>query len=217
MTQEAISFHNITLIHGSRTILDRISGIILQGQITMLVGPSGSGKSTLLSLCNLMRTPTSGEIFIDNREVREWPIRQLRQKVGMVFQTATLFPGTVEDNLLYGVRLHDMPLPNPLDLLRDLGLAEELLGHPADQLSGGQKQRVALGRTLAMQPNILLLDEVTSALDENSKQEVEQTLLHLNQTRQTTLLWVTHDPAQAERMAHTVWHLEDGKINEVHP
>lgn len=214
MNCESIRFNNVTLKVGAKTVLRNLNGTIREGAITVLVGPSGSGKSSLLSMCNLMRTPTTGEVFVEQREIRTWSVRQLRQSVGMVYQSPTMFPGTVEENLLYGVRLHNTPLPDVNKLLNDLSLDVDILHQAANNLSGGQKQRVALGRTLAMKPAILLLDEATSALDEAAKADVEHTLLHLNKRHKITLVWVTHDVQQANRVADTIWHLENGEIRE---
>lgn len=218
MAQEAaIQFENAGLEIGNEMLLQGVSGEIARGRITAIIGPSGAGKSTLLSLCNLLLTPTSGKILVDGVEVREWPVRKLRQKVGMVFQTATLFPGTVEENLAYGLSLHGREFTGAGELLQHVGLSTDLLKRNVDDLSGGQKQRVALGRTLAMEPDILLLDEVTSALDVSAKQDVEQTILDLKKRIDATLLWVTHDLSQARRVADDVWFMQSGRLLETSP
>src|SRR5579875_930349 len=154
-------------------VLKNFSGKVQCGSIVTLVGPSGSGKSTLLSLCNLLTTPDDGEVYVYGKEVRQWNIPDLRRKVGLVFQTPTMFSGTVLDNIELGARLQGKKLANPEKFLIDVGLSADLLAQPADKLSGGQKQRVALARVLANEPSILLLDEVTSALDPSSTRHVE--------------------------------------------
>ncbi|EPZ42534.1 phosphate ABC transporter ATP-binding protein [Alicyclobacillus acidoterrestris] len=215
MDMHAIEFVDVSLRVGEDTLLRKVDGRVPKGRIVALIGPSGSGKSTLLSMCNLMRTPTSGEVYVEGREVRTWPVRELRQKVAMVFQSPTMFPGTVADNLSFGLRLHGLSLSNPAELLEDVGLDPSLLDKRAEDLSGGQKQRVALGRTLAMQPEILLLDEVTSALDVHAKLEVERTILSLHESRGTSMLWVTHDLAQARRIADIIFFMDAGELVEV--
>ncbi|GMA63615.1 phosphate ABC transporter ATP-binding protein [Alicyclobacillus fastidiosus] len=214
MRRYAIEFVDLFLCIGEEELLRGVSGKVEAGRIVVLIGPSGAGKSTLMSVCNLMRSPTAGSVYVEGREVRDWPVRKLRQKVGMVFQSPTIFPGTVEENLAYGLKLHGQSLHDPRSLLHDIGLEADLLSRPGAELSGGQKQRVALGRTLAMKPDILLLDEVTSALDVHAKLEVERTILRLHEQRHTSMLWVTHDLEQARRVADVVWFMAEGRLVE---
>lgn len=211
---EAIRFQAAGVEADGKPLLADITGTVERGRTVALIGPSGAGKSTLLSICNLMKTPSRGSVFVDGKEVRSWDVRALRQKVGMVFQTATMFPGTVAENLAFGGKLHGLEAIDVRKILRDVGLSEDLLSKKAETLSGGEKQRVALGRTLAMKPDVLLLDEVTSALDVHAKQEVEHTILRLRAEHGTTLLWVTHDLAQARRVADDVWFLSTGRLME---
>lgn len=217
MTTTAIQFDHVGVDAGGQRLLSDVNGTVERGRTVALIGPSGAGKSTLLSLCNLLRTPSFGNVYIDEREIREWPIQALRQKVGMVFQTATIFSGTVEDNLAYGLKLQGKSLNHAEQLLENVGLPPDILHKSAEDLSGGQKQRVALGRTLAMQPDVLLLDEVTSALDVHAKHDVETTILDIRARLKTTLLWVTHDLNQARRVADDIWFMAEGKVLEQGP
>lgn len=200
---------------------DRQSGIfdisvkVQKGQIVALIGPSGSGKSTLLSLCNLLVSPDAGEVLVFGKEVREWNPVELRRTVGLVFQAPTVFPGTVEENLTIPAKLHHRPVPAAQEWLRRVGLDAQLLHQKASELSGGQKQRLALARTLVNQPNILLLDEVTSALDIASAKEVEELILEIHKDENTTILWVTHNLEQAERTSDVTWLLVNGKLVEI--
>lgn len=209
-----IRFVQASLILGTESVLSGVSGEVGRKLTVALIGPSGAGKSSLLSLCNLLHTPSAGEVYIADKEVRKWDVRELRRKVGMVFQTPTIFEGTVRDNLAYGLRLHGEELKDGERLLGDVGLDRSLMSKSAEDLSGGQKQRVALGRTLAMEPEVLLLDEVTSALDIHAKREVEDTILSLRSKIGGTLLWVTHDLEQAKRVADEIWFMDGGRLLE---
>lgn len=199
------------------TILRQIQGEIPEGNIVTVVGPSGAGKSTLLSLMNLLRTPTRGQVRVQGREVRRWPVAELRRTVGMVFQQPVMLPGTVAENLTVGPKLRGTTLVDGEGLLHMVGLAPEFLRQPAEALSGGQKQRVALARVLANQPQILLLDEVTSALDPVSSQGIEDLVVQLNRSLGVTIVWVTHHLQQAQRVGDWTWFLQNGELVEVAP
>lgn len=198
-------------------VMHSVSVTAPKGSVVTLVGPSGSGKSTLLSLCNLMSTPDAGEVFVAGREVRQWNVRELRRYVGLAFQMATMFPGTVQDNLELGPKLRGDKLADPRDYLRRLGLGLDLLTARADELSGGQKQRVALARVLANEPRVLLLDEVTSALDPAAAKDIEEWIVQLQREHGLTLLWVTHNLEQARRVGTQTWLMVNGGLVEAGP
>ncbi|MBE0340416.1 phosphate ABC transporter ATP-binding protein [Paenibacillus sp. 28ISP30-2] len=214
----AIEFKDVTkYFTGSeqqRAVLNGITARVSPGKITTLVGPSGSGKSTLLSLCNLLLTPDEGEISVFGKPLSEWEIPELRRKVALVFQDAPMLQGTVLYNLQTVERLHGTVLHDPGDLLERVGLTRDLLEQKAQELSGGQRQRLALARTLANRPDILLLDEITSALDPASVKEVEELLLQMNKEEGTTMIWITHHMEQARRVGHETWLMIDGKLVE---
>lgn len=216
--QIAVRFANVSKTfqeHERQTqVLRGVTGEVPTGAVLTLVGPSGSGKSTLLSLCNLLLSPDEGEVYIEGTEVRKWSIPKLRKKVGMAFQTPTLFPGTVEDNLCLGPKLRGQRVDNPQHWLSAVDLPENLLSRSIEELSGGQRQRVALVRTLINEPAILLLDEVTSALDPMSTQIVENLVMDWREKSGATLLWVTHNLEQARRMGDITWYMEAGELLE---
>ncbi|WP_338471734.1 phosphate ABC transporter ATP-binding protein [Niallia sp. XMNu-256] len=201
----------------SLQVLKGISGKVEKGSILTLIGPSGSGKSTLISLTNLLQTPDEGQIYIGGQEIREWDIQELRRKVGIAFQAAPMMQGTALENLSLPAILKGEPLPDPQKYMKYVGLSDELLSREAKELSGGQKQRLSLARTLVNEPAILLLDEVTSALDSVAAHEIEELILRINKERKTTILWVTHDLSQAERVGDQTWFLMDGKVIEAAP
>lgn len=216
--QIEIEFRDIrkTFRNGNEKIevLKGISGQVEKGSILTIIGPSGSGKSTILSLCNLMLTPDSGEIFIAGKEVREWDPQELRKYVGISFQSAPMIKGTVLHNLSLPYRLQGKQLDHPEKYLEEVGLGVEFLSREAKELSGGQKQRLSLARTLVNHPGILLLDEITSALDRHLSKEIEDLILEINKRRKTTILWVTHDLSQAERVGDQTWLIMDGELVE---
>lgn len=198
-------------------VLKKINGQVAKGSILTLIGPSGSGKSTLISLCNLLQTPEEGQIHIQGKEIREWDIQELRRKVGIAFQAAPMMQGTALENLSLPATLKGETLSDPQKYMDYVGLSADLLSREAKELSGGQKQRLSLARTLVNEPAILLLDEVTSSLDSISAHEIEELILRINRERNTTILWVTHDLSQAERVADQTWLLIDGSLIEAAP
>jgi putative ABC transport system ATP-binding protein len=179
--------------------------------ITVLVGPSGAGKSMLLRLLNRLEVPTSGDVRFRGDSVAELDPRELRRRVGMVFQRPAPFPGTVRDNL----RVAD-PNADDVDLRRALDAARldaDFLDRDADELSGGEAQRMCLARTLVTRPEVLLMDEPTSALDPAVRRGLERTARRLADGGRP-LVWVTHDLGQADRLADDLVVLVDGRVAE---
>lgn len=189
-----------------------------RGQVLAVTGPSGAGKSTLLRLLNRLDEPTSGQILLHGRDYRELEPAQLRRQIGMVMQRAFLFPGTTAMNIAYGPLQHGIPMKGDRveALLEHVGMG----GYAAREvatLSGGEAQRISIARALANEPDVLLLDEPTSALDEASKQGVERLLATIVRERHATCVWVTHDVAQARRVADLVLRMEAGQAVALGP
>jgi len=210
----AIRFRGVNYSAAGVQILKNITGIFPKGKITALVGPSGAGKSTLFRLCNGLKSPDSGEIYIDEKIITDYDPAALRRKVGIALQNAPMVDGTVMDNLglpkkLKGERLSER---EAFQLLSLVGLEERFLYHPAKELSGGQRQKVSIARTLVNRPEILLLDEITSSLDQVSAHEIEELILRINGEFGTTILWITHQLEQAIRVGHYTWVMMDGEI-----
>jgi putative ABC transport system ATP-binding protein len=178
-----------------------------------VVGPSGSGKSSFLRLLNRLDEPTGGTVQLKGEDYRKLPPAELRRRLGMVLQTAYLFPGTVADNVAYGpLQRGQRLIAEQIDaLLRRVGLAG-YQERDASNLSGGEAQRVSIARTLANAPEILLLDEPTSALDEDSARGVEDLVLDIIRERRMTCVIVTHNNPQARRIAHRTMIIRDGKL-----
>lgn len=204
-----------------RRLLDGVSFAVPAGTVFTVLGPSGSGKSSLLRCLDRLTEPVAGSITIDGTDALALPVRELRRRVGMVFQQPVLFPGTIAENVLYGLRARSA---EPADaaalvagLLHRVGLPLDWAHHPTRDLSGGEAQRVALARALANGPEILLLDEPTAALDRGASARVEKLLLGLGGTTDLTLVWVTHDLDQARRIGHNGLILVDGRVVEQGP
>ena len=197
---------------GPKSLLRNISFSLDQGQVLAVLGPSGAGKSTLLRMLNRLDEPTSGAVLLQGADTREMDPRNLRRRVGMVMQQAYLFPGAAAANVRYGPAQHGIALKDSqvADLIQQVGMAG-YQDRDVATLSGGEAQRISIARALANQPEVLLLDEPTSALDDVSKQEIERLLATLVRERNMTCVWVTHDVAQARRVADLVLKLEAGQ------
>jgi putative ABC transport system ATP-binding protein len=199
----------VTLVLDGRRILDDVTVTFPGTGITVLVGPSGSGKTMLLRLLNRLEVPTSGTVLFRGQPVASLDPLELRRRVGMVFQRATVFPGTVRDNLAVA-----RPAAGGADMRRvlgDAGLGADMLDRVADDLSGGEAQRLCLARTLATEPEALLMDEPTSALDPEARHHLEHTARRLAR-RGMPIVWVTHDLRQADRLGDHRVVLVGGRI-----
>ncbi|MFZ0912125.1 MAG: phosphate ABC transporter ATP-binding protein [Candidatus Korobacteraceae bacterium] len=198
---------------GDISVVTDISLDVYHGEMLGIVGASGSGKSSLLRLLNRLDEPTSGTVFLDGQDYRQFSPRELRRRVGMVTQRPFLFPGNVAGNIRFG------PLQRG-EVVADEDIAQllERVGLPGfaarevANLSGGEQQRVSLARALANRPEIVLLDEPTSALDEQAKAGVEQLICSLVKDTSLTCVMVTHDRDQARRMCDRVALLEAGRL-----
>lgn len=190
-------------------ILRSIDVTIPDAGITVLAGPSGAGKSTLLRLLNRLDDPLGGAIHWKGRELSEWDPTELRRKVGMVFQRPPLFPGSVRENLQ--VALPDVSNDRAVHVLEHVGLSGDLLDHDADTLSGGEAQRMCVARALLTEPEVLLADEPTAALDAAARRKVEN-LGRLLADAGVSVVWVSHDTDQLRRLADHVIVLADGTV-----
>ncbi len=190
-----------------------LSADIARGEIIAITGPSGAGKSSLIRLINRLDEPTGGTVLIEGRDYRSFAPSILRQTVGMVMQSANLFAGSVEDNLTYGPKQRSITLTGLEieQLLNKVGLAG-YGSHDVSTLSGGEAQRISFARTLANRPRVLLLDEPTSALDEESSRVIEALVRQVSEEDGVACLIVTHNPAQALRLAKRTMFMVGGKL-----
>ncbi|WSV18464.1 ectoine/hydroxyectoine ABC transporter ATP-binding protein EhuA [Streptomyces prunicolor] len=220
-----IRLDHVTKRFGSNTVLDDLDFAVESGKHVTLIGPSGSGKTTILRLLMTLTKPDEGTITVDGEQLFPAPekqIREIRKKIGMVFQQFNLFPNmTVLRNVTEApVTVLGMPKDEAearaLELLDLVGLADKAGARPT-QLSGGQQQRVAIARALAMRPQVLLLDEVTSALDPELVAGVLDVLRDIARTTDITMLCVTHEMNFARDISDQVLMFDSGKVIESGP
>ncbi len=211
-----IRIENLKLARSQQPVLNGVTMTIEAGEVVCLLGPSGSGKSSLLRCINRLTEPPPDTIYLAETDVTTIDVLALRRRVGMVFQQVSLFPGTVAQNVSFGATLQNKAL-SAADIERLLALADlppDFAQRECQSLSGGQAQRVAIARALATEPAALLLDEPTSSLDPAATRHVEETMLKLRQELGLTLLWVTHQPEQARRIADRIYLLVSGQVKD---
>jgi sulfate transport system ATP-binding protein len=214
-----ISARNVTKRFGEFVALDDVSVDVPSGALMALLGPSGSGKSTLLRVIAGLEKPDSGEVFIGEREATQ--LRPQQRGVGFVFQHYAPFKHmTVADNVAFGLTVRRRPkqeirkrVHELLELVQLEGLGKR---YPA-QLSGGQRQRMALARALAVEPEVLLLDEPFGALDARVRKELRVWLRRLHDETHTTTVIVTHDQEEAMDLADRVVVMNSGRIEQIAP
>ena len=218
-----LACRGITKTFGQRTVLQGIDIDVHQHQAVVLIGASGSGKSTLLRCANLLETVSDGTIHLDGVDITDPRVDAVavRRRIGTVFQAYNLFPHmSVLENVMLAPRVvHKVPLAEAraraMELLARVGLADKASDYP-DRLSGGQAQRTAIARALAYRPRLLLLDEITSALDPELVGEV-LSLVRDVKKEGMTLLMATHEMSFAREVADTVYFLDGGTVVESGP
>ena len=201
----------VTAQRGDRVVLRDVDVEIGAGA-TAIVGPSGAGKSTLLRLLNRLADPVAGVVRFGGRDVRELDVLALRRDAVLVPQIPAPLPGTVHANVEYGPSICDRSPPDVERCLELAGLDGSYAPRDAARLSVGEQQRLMLARALALEPEALLLDEPTAALDEEARDGVEQTLQELHDRTGVSCVLVTHDRGQARRLATETIELRDGRV-----
>jgi phosphate transport system ATP-binding protein len=217
----------LSIAYGQKLAVNQVSLSVRRGEVLALIGPSGCGKTTLLRSLNRLvdLTPAAsrgGKILLDGEDVDLFDVTHLRRRVGMLFQQPNPFPMSIFDNVAYGLRERGSKRPSKRELepvvvaaLERAGLLEEVrdnLDHPALALSGGQQQRLCIARSLAVRPEVLLLDEPCSALDPISTQVIEETIVSLRS--EIAIVIVTHNLQQAQRVADHVAFMYLGDLIE---
>ena len=218
----AIEFVNVTYrVNGNRTLISDLNLSIRRGETLMLLGRSGSGKTTTLKLINRLLTQSEGKVLVDGRSTSEWDVIQLRRHIGYAIQEAGLFPHyTVEDNVALVPRLERWDAARIAARVREVlhlvGLPyDEYARRYPDELSGGQRQRVGLARALAADPAILLMDEPFGALDPITRTELQHEFLELRKSLSKTIVFVTHDVAEALMLGDRIALMDSGKLKGI--
>ena len=218
-----LSLRDVSKAYAGHIVLHGVSLDIAEGSVVTLIGPSGSGKSTLLRCINLLEPIDDGEIFLDDVDISipGFDANPVRRRIGMVFQNFNLFPhmSVMENIILSPTRTLGINKPGArakaMELLERFGLADKADSYP-DQLSGGQQQRVAIVRALAIEPEVLLLDEITSSLDPELVGEVLDVVRELKASGMTLIL-ATHEMGFARDTSDVVCVLDGGHIIEQGP
>ena len=214
----SLELRNLTMAYGDIDVLRNVSLTVAPGTTTCIIGPSGSGKSTLLRGVNRLHEPKSGDVLLAGESALKVRPDTLRRRIGMVFQHFNLFPDhTALENVALALwSVKGMPKAEAMERARrrlaEVGLAERADHRPRD-LSGGQQQRVAIARALAMEPEVMLFDEVTSALDPELVKGVLNLMAGLG-SRGMTMLVVTHEMGFARKVADQVVFMDEGEVVE---
>ena len=218
-----VRLENIHKWFGNNHVLRGVDFSVHQGNVVVIIGPSGSGKSTLLRTINLLEEPTEGRVLFDGEEITDLraDVDKVRTHIGIVFQAYNLFPHkTVKQNITLALRKvlklrEDEADSRAAAELEHVGLAEKATAYPG-QLSGGQQQRVAIARALAMRPQLMLFDEVTSALDPELVKEVLDAMQRLADEGMTMAI-VTHEMGFAREVGTRLLFMDEGRIIEDGP
>lgn len=216
-----IEYKHVALRYGEKTVLEDVNLKIKDGEFMVLVGPSGSGKTTMLKMINRLLEPTDGNIYMDDKRIKDYNQRDLRLSTGYVLQQIALFPNlTVAENIAIIPEMKgwnkDKIKQNTVELLEMVGLpAKEYAERFPSMLSGGEQQRVGIVRAIIGEPRILLMDEPFSALDAISRKQLQVLTKKLHNEFGVTIIFVTHDTDEALLLADRIAVLQNGRICQI--
>lgn len=222
-----LSASNMDLSFGTKQVLKNVNVQFEKNEVTAMIGPSGCGKSTLLRSFNRMHdlspdAKITGQLKLEDVDLyaKTTPVTEVRKRIGMVFQKANPFPKSIYDNIAYGLKINGLPHNNDVveQALREAFLWDEVkddLKKPATRLSGGQQQRLCIARTVALRPEVILMDEPCSALDPVSTLKIEELIKQLKDDY--TIVIVTHNMQQAQRVADKTIFMYLGEVKEEGP
>ena len=216
-----IEYKHVALRYGEKSVLEDVNLKIKDGEFMVLVGPSGSGKTTMLKMINRLLEPTDGNIYMEDKRIKDYNQRDLRLSTGYVLQQIALFPNlTVAENIAIIPEMKgwnkDKIKQNTAELLEMVGLpAKEYAGRLPSMLSGGEQQRVGIVRAIIGEPRILLMDEPFSALDAISRKQLQVLTKKLHNEFGVTIIFVTHDTDEALLLADRIAVLQNGQICQI--
>lgn len=216
-----IEYKHVALRYGEKSVLEDVNLKIKDGEFMVLVGPSGSGKTTMLKMINRLLEPTDGNIYMEDKRIKDYNQRDLRLSTGYVLQQIALFPNlTVAENIAIIPEMKgwnkDKIKQNTAELLEMVGLpAKEYAGRFPSMLSGGEQQRVGIVRAIIGEPRILLMDEPFSALDAISRKQLQVLTKKLHNEFGVTIIFVTHDTDEALLLADRIAVLQNGQICQI--
>ena len=216
-----IEYKHVALRYGEKSVLEDVNLKIKDGEFMVLVGPSGSGKTTMLKMINRLLEPTDGNIYMDDKRIKDYNQRDLRLSTGYVLQQIALFPNlTVAENIAIIPEMKgwnkDKIKQNTAELLEMVGLpAKEYAGRFPSMLSGGEQQRIGIVRAIIGEPRILLMDEPFSALDAISRKQLQVLTKKLHNEFGVTIIFVTHDTDEALLLADRIAVLQNGQICQI--
>lgn len=216
-----IEYKHVALRYGEKSVLEDVNLEIKDGEFMVLVGPSGSGKTTMLKMINRLLEPTDGNIYMEDKRIKDYNQRDLRLFTGYVLQQIALFPNlTVAENIAIIPEMKgwnkDKIKQNTAELLEMVGLpAKEYAGRFPSMLSGGEQQRVGIVRAIIGEPRILLMDEPFSALDAISRKQLQVLTKKLHNEFGVTIIFVTHDTDEALLLADRIAVLQNGQICQI--
>lgn len=216
-----IEYKHVALRYGEKSVLEDVNLKIKDGEFMVLVGPSGSGKTTMLKMINRLLEPTDGNIYMDDKRIKDYNQRDLRLSTGYVLQQIALFPNlTVAENIAIIPEMKgwnkDKIKHNTAELLEMVGLpAKDYAGRLPSMLSGGEQQRVGIVRAIIGEPRILLMDEPFSALDAISRKQLQVLTKKLHNEFGVTIIFVTHDTDEALLLADRIAVLQNGQICQI--
>lgn len=224
-----LSAHGVNLWFGQKHVLKNVDAVFPQNRVTALIGPSGCGKSTLLRSFNRMHdlvpdVRIEGRFLLEQQDLydKRTSVTQVRKRIGMVFQKPNPFPKSIYENITYGLKINGIPAKEHEEIversLKESFIWDEVkndLDKPAARLSGGQQQRLCIARTVALRPEVILMDEPCSALDPISTLKIEELIVKLK--NEYTIVIVTHNMQQAQRVADKTYFLYLGEVVEHGP
>lgn len=215
---DIIKLEQVTKSFDGRPVLKHINLSIKEGEFLTIIGRSGCGKTTMLKTINGLHTPDSGSVFVEGEDISKTDLIKLRRKIGYVIQNRGLFPHmTVEKNITYvpvisGKKNRAENRELAKRLIKTVGLEEEMLDRYPSELSGGQQQRVGIARALAADAKIMLMDEPFGALDEITKQAMQEEILRLHRELGITIVFITHDIREAVKLGDRMLVMDQGSV-----